>query len=245
MSSRMTDDLCPCSRVPPPHPPSVPAARGSTPLPQDEPLPLPGGQVAQGTHPERAPGSKAQLGYWNFEAQHHFQHQTEIDPVSRSFRRRSFPGTGLLRLPPLHAGRVRRRRVGMRLQVAADHHLVVQATGWDEEICCCSMYYYVLLYHQQLFSKGYTATAIPTHAQIQKCLVDIGDKEASFQGSKQWIGSTEVGFVLEKACEVTSRFLSVSSGDEMPTKGRELAHHFKTHGTPVMIGQSVAQIRST
>ncbi len=87
--------------------------------------------------------------------------------------------------------------------------------------------------------QGYSATEVPTHAQIQKCLVDIGDKEAKFVGSKQWIGSTEVGFVVEKACEVQSRFLSVSSGDEMPTKSRELVHHFQTHGSPVMIGGGV------
>ena len=66
--------------------------------------------------------------------------------------------------------------------------------------------------------------------------VEIGDKEKSFIGSKQWIGSTEVGFVLEKAAEVQSKFLSVSSGEEMTAKGRELIHHFKTQGTPVMIG---------
>ena len=84
--------------------------------------------------------------------------------------------------------------------------------------------------------QGYTETDIPTHTQIQKCLVEIGDKERSFIGSKQWIGSTEVGFVLDKACEVQSKFLSVSSGDEMSSKGRELSHHFKTQGTPIMIG---------
>ena len=84
--------------------------------------------------------------------------------------------------------------------------------------------------------QGYTETEIPTHAQIQKCLVEIGDKENSFIGSRQWIGSTEVGFVLERACEIQSKFLSVSTGDEMTSKGRELVHHFKTQGTPIMIG---------
>ena len=46
-----------------------------------------------------------------------------------------------------------------------------------------------------------------------------------------------MGFVLEKSCEVQSKFLSISSGDEMSSKGRELAHHFKTQGTPIMIGK--------
>merc|ERR1712168_1657300 len=87
--------------------------------------------------------------------------------------------------------------------------------------------------------QGYTQTEIPTHAQIQKCLVKLGDKEKDFLDSKQWIGSTEVGYVLEESCKVQSKFLSVNSGDEMPSKGRDLLHHFKTHGTPVMIGGGV------
>ena len=41
--------------------------------------------------------------------------------------------------------------------------------------------------------QGYTATDVPGHKEIQKCLIDIGDKPAKFLGSKQWIGSTEVG----------------------------------------------------
>lgn len=87
--------------------------------------------------------------------------------------------------------------------------------------------------------QGYAETEIPTHTQIQKCLVDIEDKPKSFIGSKQWIGSTEVGFVIEKACDVQSKFLSVSSGDEMTSKGRDLVHHFKSQGTPVMIGKLI------
>ncbi|XP_040573632.1 ufm1-specific protease 2 [Lepeophtheirus salmonis] len=87
--------------------------------------------------------------------------------------------------------------------------------------------------------QGYTGTDIPTHAQIQKCLVEIGDKERSFIDSKQWIGSTEVGFVLDTALHVQSKFVSVSSGEEMPMKARDLAHHFETNGTPVMIGGGV------
>ncbi len=57
--------------------------------------------------------------------------------------------------------------------------------------------------------QGYTATPIPNHAEVQKCLVDIGDKEAAFVGSKQWIGSTEVGFVMEKACDVQCRWVGL------------------------------------
>lgn len=91
--------------------------------------------------------------------------------------------------------------------------------------------------------QGYTETTIPTHSQIQKCLVKIGDKEKDFQDSKQWIGSTEVGYVLEESCKVQSKFLSVSSGEDMPSKARELVNHFQTQGTPVMIGRFRAFFR--
>jgi len=69
--------------------------------------------------------------------------------------------------------------------------------------------------------------------------VDIGDKQSSFIGSKQWIGSTEVGFVLEKALGVESRFISVNSGEEMSTRASDLADHFASFGGPVMIGGGV------
>ena len=36
--------------------------------------------------------------------------------------------------------------------------------------------------------------------------------------------------------KVTSKIMFVSSGAELANKGRELAIHFQTHGTPIMIG---------
>ena len=87
--------------------------------------------------------------------------------------------------------------------------------------------------------QGFTETEVPSHKQIQKCLVDIGDKEAKFIGSRQWIGSTEVGFVLETACNVQSRFVSVSQGADLSSRARELLLHFRSEGTPVMIGGGV------
>ncbi|KDR23802.1 probable Ufm1-specific protease 2 isoform X2 [Zootermopsis nevadensis] len=87
--------------------------------------------------------------------------------------------------------------------------------------------------------QGYSERAIPTHHEIQQCLVTIGDKPSSFVGSCQWIGSTEVSFCLESMLGVTSRILSVSSGEELGSLGGELAYHFKIEGTPIMIGGGV------
>ncbi|XP_018336684.1 ufm1-specific protease 2 [Agrilus planipennis] len=87
--------------------------------------------------------------------------------------------------------------------------------------------------------QGYTCRPVPTFDEIQKCLVDIGDKSNSFIGSKQWIGSTEVTFVLNSLLGITSKIIYVSSGEELATKGPDLINHFKTQGTPIMIGGGV------
>lgn len=84
--------------------------------------------------------------------------------------------------------------------------------------------------------QGYTDHPIPTHKEIQQCLVDIGDKPKSIVGSHQWIGSTEISFCLDKMLGVTSRILSASSGSKLEEMGSELSHHFRTQGTPIMIG---------
>lgn len=89
------------------------------------------------------------------------------------------------------------------------------------------------------YLQGYTDREVPTFKDIQKCLVDIGDKPSSFIDSRHWIGSTEVSFVLETLLNVTSRIMFVSSGEELGSKGQELLSHFRTQGTPIMIGKSL------
>ncbi|PKA61286.1 putative Ufm1-specific protease [Apostasia shenzhenica] len=70
-------------------------------------------------------------------------------------------------------------------------------------------------------------------------LVEIGDKEHSFVGSREWIGAIELSFVLDKLLGVSCKIMNVRSGAELPEKCRELAMHFETQGTPVMIGGGV------
>ncbi|KAK4025765.1 hypothetical protein OUZ56_014812 [Daphnia magna] len=87
--------------------------------------------------------------------------------------------------------------------------------------------------------QGYTERTVPTHHEIQQCLVDIGDKPPSFVKSRQWIGSMEVSFCLQTLLGVESTILNVSSGAEMSSKAQQIAEHFRTHGTPIMIGGGV------
>ncbi|ESN99813.1 hypothetical protein HELRODRAFT_113575 [Helobdella robusta] len=90
-----------------------------------------------------------------------------------------------------------------------------------------------------LYLQGYTEKATPTHRQIQQALVEVGDKLPSFLGSKQWIGSTEVSYVLDHIFSIQCKISHASSGLEMSSKIREIIHHLETHGSPMMIGGGV------
>jgi len=79
----------------------------------------------------------------------------------------------------------------------------------------------------------------PTHKEIQQALVTARDKPASFVGSRKWIGSFEVGLVLEQLYDVTSKIVQVKNGAEMDSQARFLIHHFKQGGAPIMIGGGV------
>ncbi|XP_074847938.1 ufm1-specific protease 2 isoform X2 [Carettochelys insculpta] len=79
----------------------------------------------------------------------------------------------------------------------------------------------------------------PLGMEAGMALVDVGDKPAAFVGSRQWIGSIEVQLVLNQLLGITSKILFVSQGSELASQGRELTHHFKTEGTPIMIGGGI------
>ncbi|XP_053274313.1 ufm1-specific protease 2 [Pleuronectes platessa] len=87
--------------------------------------------------------------------------------------------------------------------------------------------------------QGFVERPVPTHKEIQQALADVGDKQSSFVGSRQWIGSIEVQLVLNQLLGVTSKIMFVSQGSDLGSKGRELANHFLTEGTPIMIGGGV------
>lgn len=80
---------------------------------------------------------------------------------------------------------------------------------------------------------------IPSHYQIQKILVELGDKPKEFIGSKEWIGAYEVMLVLDSYCKVPSKILNLTNGAEFGNKGRELVSHFENEGSPVMVGGGV------
>ncbi|XP_050537197.1 ufm1-specific protease 2 isoform X2 [Daktulosphaira vitifoliae] len=87
--------------------------------------------------------------------------------------------------------------------------------------------------------QGWTNKPVPSITCIQQTLVDMGDKPKQFVGSKNWIGSMEVSYVLDSQLGVTCRIMSLRQGDTLNSVCLELAEHFSRHGTPVMIGGGV------
>ena len=116
------------------------------------------------------------------------------------------------------------------------HHYMQDS--FDDNIWGCA-YRSLQTLASWLWHQGYTDKAYPSHREIQEALVAMGDKEKSFIGSNEWIGSMEVSYCLDYLFGVTSKTLHVSTGAEMAYKGRELLKHFTEQGTPIMIGGGV------
>jgi len=88
--------------------------------------------------------------------------------------------------------------------------------------------------------QGYAAVEVPGHRKIQELCVANGVRQKEFVGSKEWIGSMEVGWLLQwtlaEAFELDNKYMTGVQGADLAAKGREFALHFETHGTPIMIG---------
>jgi len=83
----------------------------------------------------------------------------------------------------------------------------------------------------------YTSLPNPTHYEIQQTLVHhCGQEAADLLGKKKWLGSFDLSLFLEHALGVQCKTMSCNSGHDIGANARQLAHHFETQGTPVMIG---------
>ncbi|KTG00227.1 hypothetical protein cypCar_00025901 [Cyprinus carpio] len=136
-------------------------------------------------------------------------------PSDRPYLRRAnafhFPDAaykdGYLRNPHIHLNPPNIEDAKYLVQgVYSYHHYMqdrVDDDGWG---CAYRSLQTICSWFQQ---QGYVETAVPTHTQIQQALVDVGDKEPRFVGSRQWIGSIEVQAVLNQLLGVTSKIMFV------------------------------------
>ena len=81
-----------------------------------------------------------------------------------------------------------------------------------------------------------SSVTVPSITAIQEALVAMGDKPASFKGSREWIGSVEVAMVVDYFFDEPCKIVHVTSGKELKNHTEELKQHFLTKGAPVMMG---------
>lgn len=80
------------------------------------------------------------------------------------------------------------------------------------------------------------AKNVPNLTKIQETLVEVEDKDKSFIGSREWIGSLEVSIVLNQLYEVLSKIIHISSGKMLIDQVDNIKRHFEEFGSPIMMG---------
>ncbi|KAG7199557.1 hypothetical protein KM043_014168 [Ampulex compressa] len=78
--------------------------------------------------------------------------------------------------------------------------------------------------------------SVPSIRSIQETLVSLEDKERSFIGSKEWIGSIEVCLVLDQLYDVLSKIIHIPSGKALTKHLDVIKAHFVEFGSPIMMG---------
>lgn len=78
--------------------------------------------------------------------------------------------------------------------------------------------------------------AIPTIKQIQEILVQIGDKENDFIGSRDWIGAAETCYVVDELFQVSCFIHHISSGEKLSSKMTEIVNYFQDQGGLIAMG---------
>lgn len=91
---------------------------------------------------------------------------------------------------------------------------------------------WILRLHKNLDAQN----SVPSIPSIQQILVDIEDKPAEFMGSRDWIGSFEVGYVLSTHYNIDFKILHVTASNDWKSIVHQLSKHFREGGCPVMMG---------
>ncbi|XP_076682867.1 UFM1 specific peptidase 1 isoform X2 [Andrena cerasifolii] len=78
--------------------------------------------------------------------------------------------------------------------------------------------------------------SVPSLRTIQEVLVALEDKERSFVGSREWIGSFEVCLVLNHLYKVLSKIVHIPSGNSLLGQIPTIKRHFEEFSSPIMMG---------
>lgn len=98
----------------------------------------------------------------------------------------------------------------------------------------CSWCRYQQLAHPQ--HDGSQVADVPSLRLVQQLLVSMGDKPEGFVDSREWIGSVEVGLIVDQLYNVPCKIVHFSSGLDLCDRISVLEEHFLKTGSPIMIG---------
>ena len=78
---------------------------------------------------------------------------------------------------------------------------------------------------------------VPSIEDMQRQLVLIGDKPASFLHGTEWIGSVEIMLLLESMHGISCKIVNTRNGCGLDrAASHQIAEHMRTVGSPIMVG---------
>ena len=108
--------------------------------------------------------------------------------------------------------------------------------GYRTTQMICSWINEQILYESKRYNlDNIIVNNVPTVLDIQKILVQSGDKDSSFLGSREWIGCFETSIVIDTLYNVPCKILHCSSG-ELVKHADALIEHFKSFASPIAVG---------
>lgn len=87
----------------------------------------------------------------------------------------------------------------------------------------------------QKFDTSLPINTEPSILEIQKILVDCGDKPSNFIGSKEWIGCFEASIIIDHLYNEPCKIVHCNAGN-LEKQFPEIESHFKNFSSPVMMG---------
>lgn len=107
--------------------------------------------------------------------------------------------------------------------------------GYRTTQTICSWLKLQIIKENRLYNLNLKVVEVPTILEMQKILVDCGDKSAKFEGSRGWIGCFESSIIIDYLYDVPCKILH-SSPDSLENNLHSIDNHFEQFSSPIMMG---------
>lgn len=107
--------------------------------------------------------------------------------------------------------------------------------GYRTTQMMCSWIRNQLINEAKSTSSNKIVAEVPSILEMQKILVDCGDKEAKFVGSKDWIGCFESCIIIDSLYDVPCKIVHCSP-DQIGQHVEGIKAHLEQFGSPIGVG---------